>query len=210
MGVSSPRYQPGRSGWALSTSVSAACPSQRVVDGLMEALRDERFEVRYQCGRALAHLNARHPELAFRAQQVYAVVERELEAGEERWIARRGAGRRPEAPPDPRLDPALRERADRGLDHVFTVLSLVLPRRPLKIARRALHTGDAQLRGTALEYLESVLPEPVRRKLWPLLEEEAAPPRPTRPREQVVAELLASSESIQLRLEALRRERESR
>jgi hypothetical protein len=58
--------------------------------------------------------------------------------------------------------------ADR-LAHVFTLLSLVLPREPLQIAFRGLHAANAQLRGTALEYLEGVLPAPIRQRLWPLL-----------------------------------------
>jgi hypothetical protein len=36
-------------------------------------------------------------------------------------------------------------------------------------------TDDAELRGTALEYLESILPADVRAQLWPLLEGEPTP-----------------------------------
>jgi hypothetical protein len=43
---------------------------------------------------------------------------------------------------------------------VFSLLSLVLPREPLQIAFRGLQSSDRQLRGTALEYLEGVLPAP--------------------------------------------------
>ena len=56
-----------------------------------------------------------------------------------------------------------------SLAHVFTLLSLVLPRDPLQIAFRSLHSEDKQLRGTALEYLEGVLPAPIRERLWPFL-----------------------------------------
>ena len=54
--------------------------------------------------------------------------------------------------------------------HVFTLLSIVLPPEPLRIAYRGLHTNDTALRGTALEYLESVLPADVREALWPFIE----------------------------------------
>jgi hypothetical protein len=100
----------------------------------------------------------------------------------------------------------LRDRASRSLEHVFTVLSLVLPPQALRVAFRGLYTDDPQLRGTALEYLETALPAPVRAKLWPFLDDH---PRraaaPARPREEVVAELLRSKESIALNLAALRR-----
>ena len=49
-------------------------------------------------------------------------------------------------------------RAGQSLAHVFTLLSLVLPSQPLQIAFRSLHSQNSRLRGTALEYLEGVLP----------------------------------------------------
>jgi hypothetical protein len=60
------------------------------------------------------------------------------------------------------------------------------------------------LRGTALEYLESVLPEPVRVRLWPFIETEQQQPGPRRSAEQALQELLASRESIVLALAAVR------
>ena len=55
------------------------------------------------------------------------------------------------------LEELVRDRASQSLAHVFTLLALVLPTEPLRIAFRGLHTDDEGLRGTALEYLESVL-----------------------------------------------------
>ena len=74
------------------------------------------------------------------------------------------------------LDAFVRDRAGESLAHVFTLLSLVLPREPLQIAFRSLHTDDEHLQGTALEYLEGVLPAPIRQRLWPFLERRAGPP----------------------------------
>jgi len=68
----------------------------------------------------------------------------------------------------------LRDRANRGLQHVFTLLALVLPPSPLQLAYRGLHTSDPQVRGTALEYLEATLPAEIRKALWPFLEVPAA------------------------------------
>jgi hypothetical protein len=70
------------------------------------------------------------------------------------------------------------------------VLSLVLEREPLQLAASALQGQDAVLRGTALEYLENVLPYEVRRAL--LVFTGAAPasaPVTTRSRNEVLAEL---------------------
>ncbi len=102
------------------------------------------------------------------------------------------------------LDAFVRDRAGESLAHVFTLLSLVLAREPLQVAFRGLQTDDDQLRGTALEYLDSVLPGPIRQRLWPFLEH-----RPVRhgvrPPEEAIAALLRSNKSIMLNLEELRR-----
>ena len=180
--------------------------SRRAVEGLLEGLADRRFEVRFRCGRALARLAAADPALAVEAGRVHAAVLREVAVDRQVWESQRLLDRADE---DDReagfVDEVLRDRASRSLEHVFTVLSLVLPRQALRVAFRGLHTDDPQLRGTALEYLETALPAPVHAKLWPFLDDH---PRraaaPARPREEVVAELLRSNESIALNLAALR------
>ena len=185
--------------------------SRRAVEGLLEGLADRRFEVRFRCGRALARLAAADPALAVEAGRVHAAVLREVAVDRQVWESQRLLDRADE---DDReagfVDEVLRDRASRSLEHVFTVLSLVLPRQALRVAFRGLHTDDPQLRGTALEYLETALPAPVHAKLWPFLDDH---PRraaaPARPREEVVAELLRSNESIALNLAALRRKQPS-
>ena len=69
------------------------------------------------------------------------------------------------------IDALLEARDDRNLQHVFTLLSLALGRDAIVLSLRALSSEDANLRGTALEYLHNVLPEPVREPLWPRLAE---------------------------------------
>jgi hypothetical protein len=106
----------------------------------------------------------------------------------------------------PVMDEVIRDRANRSLEHVFTLLALALPREPLRIAFRGLYTDDPLLRGTALEYLETTLPPEIRRPLWPFLEDNR--PRrqdATRSAQDALQALLSSKESIVLRLEDLRR-----
>jgi hypothetical protein len=105
----------------------------------------------------------------------------------------------------PLVDDFVRDRAGQSLAHVFSLLSLVLPREPLQVAFRSLHTEDKYLQGTALEYLESVLPPAIRQPLWPYLEDRRPVARTTRPREEVLAELLRSNESVLINLEELKR-----
>ena len=71
------------------------------------------------------------------------------------------------------FDNQLLDRVDRNLEHLFTMLALVLPDDAVQIAFRALHTDDVQLKGTAFEYLESATPPDTRQLLLPLLEADA-------------------------------------
>jgi hypothetical protein len=184
--------------------VLVAAPSHRTVRGLLGGLFDARFEVRYQCGAALARLHERRPDLAVDAATVLQAVKREARVERRVWESHRLLDAEGERLESPFVDDVIRERSHRGLAHVFALLSLVLPAGPLKIAYRGLHTDDAQLRGTALEYLESVLVEDVRDSLWPFLDD-ARPKRTRRRADEALDSLLQSHESIQARLEELRR-----
>jgi hypothetical protein len=178
----------------------ARAGSQRALDGLLAGLHDRRFEVRYRCGRALTHLRGTAPELVVVPELVYAAVLREAEVDRRVWESQSLLERVDDDPLS--LGDALQQRASRSLEHVFTVLSLVLARQPLQIAFRGLYTSDPALRGTALEYLEIALPAPVRDKLWPFLDDSPARARRPGPTDQVVADLLKSGDSIALNLEA--------
>ena len=84
---------------------------------------------------------------------------------------------------------------------MFSLLSLVLPREPLKIAFRGVRSADQHLKGTALEYLESVLPADIRHDLWPFLTQESSPSRQARPQEEIVSDLMRSSLAVDSRPE---------
>src|SRR6185295_6666931 len=126
--------------------------------------------------------------------RIYAVVLREVAVGHPVWESKRLLdGFVSESP----LDAFVRDRAGQSLAHVFTLLSLVLPREPLQIAFRSLHAGDRYLRGTALEYLEGVLPPAIRQPLWPFLVYRRTKPG-SRSQDEIIADLLRSSDSITL------------
>jgi hypothetical protein len=186
--------------------VFSVCVSQRAVDGLLLGLDDQRFEVRFQCGRSLAAIAAKNPRVRIADQVIYDVVLREVAVGRPVWESHRllDAMDDPEQPSF--VDQFIRDRTSQGLAHVFTLLSLVQPAEPLQIAYRGLLTGDDNLRGTALEYLEGTLPPAIRTRLWPFLEDRRAPGRAARPRDEILRDLLRSHPSIQLKLEEVRRQ----
>jgi AAA family ATP:ADP antiporter len=184
--------------------VFSVCTAQRAVDGLVLGLDDQRFEVRFQCGRSLAAIAARNPAVRIEAVTIYAVVLRELAVGRAVWESHRLLDRLDESGDRSAEDELIKDRANQGLAHIFTLLSLVQPAEPLQIAYRGLLTGDENLRGTALEYLEATLPPLVRTRLWPFLEDRRPANRPVRDRDEILGDLIRSHASIRLNLEELR------
>jgi ATP:ADP antiporter, AAA family len=186
--------------------VLAHARSSRAVEGLWLGLEDKRFEVRVRCGRALAKITGSAAGLAVSQERVFDAIMREAAVDRQVWESQRLLDQADDAEAG-FVDEVLKDRASRSLEHVFTLLSLALPRQALQVAFRGLHTSDAQLRGTALEYLEASLPGPIRERLWPMLDVGSAPRAPAapRPREAIVADLLRSQESIAAQLAALQR-----
>jgi len=182
--------------------------------GLWRALDDPSFEVRYRAGAVLARLAASGHLLGISSDDVFEAVRRELVADRGALHDHRVIDDLPGG--DERDDSASAQRVTAGIEHVFTVLGLALPAEPLRIALHAVQTDDPELRGTALEYLESILPPDVRAQLWPLLEGdvaitaaaetttpdgETAPARPARTPDEILAALHLSYPTI---LEKLR------
>jgi ATP:ADP antiporter, AAA family len=118
--------------------VIKSCDDERAVHGLMHALRGAEPGVRRRAALALAELTAKKPELRPERGVVFEVVREEL-----------------------------RHAADQALDlrHIFSILALAAPGEGLALAREALASDDLRQRGTALEYLQNVLPEPLRSEL---------------------------------------------
>jgi hypothetical protein len=150
--------------------VLAYVPSSRSVDGLFTALEDGRFEVRFYAGRALHLLLNENPNLNRTPERVWAAVDRELSVQQSLSKSHRLLDGRGAHDKEWFLDDELLDRADRGLEHLFTLLALVLPVDAVRVAFRALHTNDARLKQTAFEYLETATPTHTRHVLLPLLE----------------------------------------
>ncbi|MET0553584.1 MAG: hypothetical protein ABW221_11140, partial [Vicinamibacteria bacterium] len=152
--------------------VLRVCANPLAALGLRLGLADRAFEVRYRCGQALAAVVEQSPDLAPPREVVFDEVKRELV----RLTAR--------GPED-----------ERRLEAVFTLLTLAVAREPVQIAYRAMRSQDRALRGTALEYLENVLPDDMRAALWPHLGGARPAPR-KRAAAEVEADLLRSGERL--------------
>jgi hypothetical protein len=183
--------------------VFSVCVSQRAADGVLLGLEDLRFEVRYQCARSLLAIVEKNPAIHIDKAHILALVQKEVAVNKDVWEKRRLLDAAEERDEKSFLEGLVRERANQSLAHVFTLLALVLPMEPLRIAFRGLHTEDEGLRGTALEYLESVLPREIREGLWRFLEDRRAPATTRRPHDETLANLLRSNQSIRAKLEEL-------
>ena len=154
--------------------VLALLPSIRSVEGLFAALEDHRFEVRFYSARALYLLLKDHPDLKISDERVWAAINRELSLQKSlRDTHRLLESRDLQRDKEWYFDDQLLDRAHQKLEHLFTLLALLLPADAVHIAFRALHTDDRLLQGTAFEYLESATPAPTRQLLLPLLEVDA-------------------------------------
>ena len=153
--------------------VLALVPSMRAVEGLFAALEDQRFEVRFYSGRALYLLLNEHSGLKISGERVWTAIDRELSLQKSVWDSHSLLDSRDANDKKWFFDDQLLDRADHNLEHLFTLLGLLLPADAVRVAFRALHTDDRQLKGTAFEYLESATPTATRHLLLPLLEADA-------------------------------------
>src|SRR5262249_32915550 len=101
--------------------ILAYSSSQRAVDGLVAALDDSRFEIRYHAGRALEFLHRMADGLRFDSQAVLVAIERELSIPLPIRNGRRLLDKGDES--DDQFgfhDEVLRGKADKSLEYVFS------------------------------------------------------------------------------------------
>jgi hypothetical protein len=173
--------------------ILARSDSQRAAMGLHQGLHDSRFEVRFRCAEALVKISARHRD---RIQPDAILKVLELEVSENRLA------RATEQLLDREED--LRPRASGApLRYVFALLGLVYPSAQLTAALECLESGDDRLRGTALEYLDTLLVGRGRDDLLHFIERSARrPAEPTAIPE--LDSLRRSHETIRISLSEIR------
>ena len=170
-------------------SVLEVTHSPRAVAVLVMGLSEEEFNIRYSCARALARMSARDPYMEIDPERILEAVEREVRIDDAAWSAR-DLHDRIDLPFDLAAGTVQREsQIGYSLDYVFTLLELVLDRDALTLALQAMYSGDRNLRGTALEYLENVLPAEVLAGLWPHLGEAVPAARSRRSNGDLVEDL---------------------
>lgn len=173
--------------------VIEAAGGERAIAGLCLGFQDPDFGVRLECARSAARIIDREPQLRLPRARVVAWAEGEASVDQQTWEQR---GRRLQGIEERSflLEGVTELQAvNRSVEHVFTLLALALGSDVMRAALRALYGGDENLRGTGLEYLETVLPESLRATLWPRLPVGDTGRRVLRSSEEIEGELLGSA-----------------
>ena len=183
---------------------------ERVQRGLLAALGDEAFAVRARAAQALVRVVEHEGGSALSEAEIWNVVRRELdrsEAGETAVPAASDPPRSLKTTPDsatPRaatpnaVTPSSAPHAPHLIELLFALFGVCLEREAVALSLQAILGDDSRLRGTALEYLDNVLPPDVRERVWPFLRA-ARSERPKRATQAIVQELLTSSTHLRVR-----------
>jgi hypothetical protein len=160
--------------------VIASCRSRRAVEGLLDGLEADDAQVRKRSALALRELVDAAFEHAPSRARVFEAANSAL------------------------------DRREVEIRQVFIILGLALEREPLDLALKALRSDDANLRGTSYEYLENVLPDDLRQRMWPHLHAHARTPEPRQARvsrrseAELAADLRRSIDSLEIDVSSLK------
>lgn len=168
--------------------------SQRAFTALLEGLSDDRFEVRYQCARALDYMHSRNPELLAPRELIFNIVAGELGQSQSILESRRLLDQPDEEAALAFLDQTVGGAADKNAEFIVSLLATILPREPLRVAFQAFHSDDRLLRGLAVEYFDSVLDGNAREAFRKYVHQESA--RTSREPQSIINDLLASSDRL--------------
>jgi len=166
-------------------------------DALLDALSANRFEVRYRAAIALVRRRRRGLPTSNRDER--AIIWRAIraEVGRERpvWELQKLLD---EPDDDQLVARRVGVRGELSLEHTFRLLSLVLEPETVRAAFHGVILDDEKLKSFALEYLEQVLPDDVRRRLWPFIGDisDHQRQRSLRPIDDVVSDLMTTGATL--------------
>jgi len=171
----------------------AVSADRALLDGVMAP----RFEVRYRSAIALAQRRAEGKPAAPETEtRVWEAIRGEVSRERPVWELQRLLD--DDEPEDALVADRVGVRGQLSLEHTFRLLSLVLDAGAVSSAYHGLAEGDERVRSLALEYLEQVLPEDVRDRLWPFIGDlsEYQRRRRARPLDEVVSDLVTTSNTL--------------
>jgi hypothetical protein len=163
------------------------CASPRAVRTLIDGLFDPELDVRHQSALALLRIQELGAGVTLPRDRIVDALESEV-AHTRKPVSHRARGDTLDEQPG--FGPEIsRSRVRHDVEHVMTLLALVLEREHVQLAYHALYAEEPAIRGTALEYLDNVLPERVKVRVLELVAGSTAP-APVRPAPRDHAEIL--------------------
>ncbi|HEX5216262.1 MAG TPA: HEAT repeat domain-containing protein [Vicinamibacterales bacterium] len=150
----------------------AQIPVQRSMDVLVGALDDPDGFLRYKLIEAIESLRRDHPNLTFDESALESLVLNETSRYCTYLTLRDNLERHDARTPRSLLARALDDKLERTLDRVYRLLCVIYPWKDVVAARYSLDHGDAHTRASALEYLDTLLAGPIRRRVMPLIDEQ--------------------------------------
>lgn len=143
------------------------CP--RAAELLLGALADPDRQLRFEAIAGLGTMRRRQPGLSLRREPVEALVLSECEKSAYYATLRQNCfgGHMPDR--GRLLGRALGEKEVRSIDRIFRLLGLIFPWQDIVAAQWSIERGGPA-RARALEYLDNLLPGPLRKRILPVLE----------------------------------------
>ncbi|HUG54631.1 MAG TPA: Npt1/Npt2 family nucleotide transporter [Vicinamibacteria bacterium] len=150
------------------TAVLAAIGTPEAARALKEALLDADTPLRYRAIQALNKIYKARPETGRDTQMIEAALAAEI-LGHYRSYQVLGTLRE-SLPGDDSVVRAPRAAMEQEVERIFRLLGLLYPRYDLHSAYFGLQSSDPVVHDNALEFLDNVLPPPLRSVLVPLLD----------------------------------------
>ena len=168
-------------------------------EALIDGLGANRFEVRYRSAMALARRRRiGAPEAGFDwREKIWDAIRAEVSREKPVWeLQRLLDGTEPGE--DDFVQQRLVQRGALSLEHTFRLLSLVLERETVRSAYLGVTLDEPELESFSLEYLEMVLPQDIRTRLWPFIGDssEYQLSRSKRPLDRVVTDLMQTGATL--------------
>jgi ATP/ADP translocase len=180
--------------------ILAKLDSVKAEEALLDALLIERFEVRYRAAIALmkrSQSNFKRLPAEEEKERLWKAIRFEVNHEKPVWEMQQILD---ELNEDERDDfpPHVEARGELSLEHVFRMLALIFDGRLIRTAYQGLQLEDAKLKSFALEYLEQILPDDVKEKLWLFIGDvsESRKRKAQRPLEEVARELMETGATL--------------
>ncbi len=157
--------------------------NELALQGLTLGLQDQELDVRFRCAEAMGRIKTNHPQLSTDTEAIWQVIKREMA-----HLNRSGAKSNQGVAP---------------LRYLFSLFGIIFGANVMDICYESLQVKDPTVRGTALEYLDNLLPQNIRRPLWPLIEAEPTRPKSERSMQEIMEDLLQAGRTLKNKDEIL-------